>query len=185
MKSLLRPVFLIAICLLPHFVHATIMVPLAMDELSQRAELVVRGTVTRKTCLKDPEGRIYTKVEFKVSEVWKGTLATNTFTIVHAGGTVGDERTAVDGEASYEIGEDLVTFLRLNQRGEGVSIGLAQGKFSVWKDDVSGESFVYNLFHGQPKGPETAANNALRIAAGKPKRLTLSELQNRVTGVTR
>jgi hypothetical protein len=172
-------------CLSPHLVPATIMVPLAPEELSQRAELIIRGTVTGKVCLKDSEGRIYTKIDFQVGEVWKGTLTTNTFTMVHAGGTVGDERTVVDGEAAYEVGEELVTFLRLNQRGEGVSIGLAQGKFSVWKDDATGEMLAYNLFHGQPKGSERPASNALRMAAGKSKRLLVSELRNRTTGAAR
>ena len=185
MKPLIRLGVIIALCLSPHFAPATLMVPLALEELSQRAELIIRGTVTSKVCLKDPEGRIYTRIEFKVSEVWKGTSATNAFTIVHAGGTVGDERTVVDGEATYEIGEELVSFLRLNQRGEGVSIGLAQGKFSVWKDDATGETFVYNLFHGEPKGAESPASNALRLAAGKSKRLALSELRNRTTGAAR
>lgn len=165
--------------------RATIMVPLAVEDLAQRADLVLRGTVTSKVCLKDPEGRIYTKIEFKVTEVWKGSLTTNTFAIVHAGGTLGDERAVVDGEASYALGEELVTFLRRNHRGEGVSIGLAQGKFNVWKDDTTGEPFAHNLFHGQPKGGATQAQAGLRAATGKPARLSLPELRRHATGGAR
>lgn len=161
------------------------MVPLSVESLTQRAELILHGTVVRKGCLKDPEGRIYTKIEFKVSEVWRGTLSTNTFVIVHAGGTVGDERMVVDGEAGYEVGEELVLFLRRNQRGEGVSIGLAQGKFNVWQDGSTGEQFAHNLFHGRPKGKETPGQTALRATAGKPARLGLRELRNRATGGAR
>lgn len=161
------------------------MVPLGVDELTGRAELILHGTVASKICLKDSEGRIYTKIEFAVSEVWKGVLSNNVFVIVHGGGIVGDERTVVGGEANYDVGEELVAFLRVNQRGEGVSIGLAQGQFQVWKDAGSGEKFVNNLFHGKPKNAESASQAAFRAAAGKPARLALMELRQRVDGGAR
>jgi len=159
--------------------RATIMTPLSVEDLTRRAELVLHGTVESKTCLKDAEGRIYTRIEFKVSEVWKGHLTTNTFQIVHGGGMVGNERTVVDGEATYEAGEELICFLRLNQRGEGVSIGLAQGKFKVQKDKSTGKEFVHNLFHGQPKQDKPTA---LGSAAAQPARLGLEDLHNLVKG---
>jgi len=182
MKSLSRFFLITALCLTPIWSRAVIMVPLAVEDLSQRADLVLHGTVASKTCLKDPQGRIYTRIEFKVAEVWKGTLATNTFVIVHGGGTVGEERVEVDGEATYEIGEELVAFLVLNQRREGVSIGLAQGKFKVWKDDATGEPFAHNLFHGKPKEIESPERAKLRSAAGNPVRLGLTTLRARVNG---
>jgi hypothetical protein len=185
MRLFLRFFLLTAICLLPLALRATIMIPLSVENLGQRAELILHGTVVGKSCLKDPEGRIYTRIEFKVNEVWKGTLSTNTFVIVQAGGTVGDERTVVDGEASYEVGEELISFLRLNQRGEGVSIGLAQGKFTVWKDGATGGRFAYNLFHGRTKGDEISEQATTRATAGKPARLGLQELLNRATGAVR
>jgi len=165
--------------------QATILVPLALEELAQHAEIIVQGTVISKTCLKDPEGRIFTRIGFKVSEVWKGNLPTNTFTIVQAGGTVGDERTVVEGEANYEVGEELVSFLRLNQRGEGVSIGLCQGKFDVWQDTTTGEKFAYNLFHGRSKAGESPGNAAARIGTKATNRLSLRELRTRTVGGAR
>lgn len=185
MKSPSRFLIIIALCLIPLLSRAVIMVPLAVEDLTQRADLVLHGTVASKACLKDSAGRIYTRIEFKVTEVWKGNLATNTFTIVHGGGTVGEERTEVDGEATYEIGEELVTFVRLNQRGEGVSIGLAQGKFNVWKDAATGEPFTHNLFHGKPKDIETPERAKLRRAVGNPAQLGLATLRSRVNGGTR
>lgn len=182
MSSFLRCLLLTIFCLSQLSLRATIMVPLSVENLTERAELILRGTVASKVCLKDPEGRLYTKIEFKVSEVWKGAIATNTLVIVHTGGTAGDELTVVDGEASYEVGEELVSFLRLNQRGEGVSIGLAQGKFNVWRENSTGEQFAYNLFHGRPNSQETSELAALRAAVGKPTRLSLQELRSRTTG---
>ena len=181
----MRFFLLAAMFLTPLSLRATIMVPLTVEDLAQRAELILRGTVASKVCLKDSAGRIYTKIEVKVTEVWKGNLTTNTFAVVHAGGTKDNKHAVVDGEASYQVGEELVSFLRLNQRGEGVSIGLAQGKFNVWKDDTTGEPFAHNLFHGKPKGVETPAQAEFRAAAGKPARLSLPELRRRITGGAR
>lgn len=180
MKSFLCWLAATIVLLASQQLRATIMVPLDLGELTGRAELILHGTVTSRMCLKDSEGRIYTKIKFDVSEVWKGAFSNKVFVIVHGGGIVGDERTVVDGEANYEVGEELVAFLRLNQRGEGVSIGLAQGQFHVWKDAGSGEKFVHNLFHGKPKDAESPPQAAFRAAAGKPARLGLMELRQRV-----
>jgi hypothetical protein len=185
MKSFYRFVLLAALCLTPWWSRGVLMVPLTVEELTQRAELVLHGTVLRQDCLRDSAGRIYTRIEFQVAEVWKGNLATNTFIIVHGGGTVGDERVEVDGQAAYAAGEELVAFVRLNPRGEGVSIGLAQGKFTVWKDPATGEPFAYNLFHGQPKERDNPEQAALRSAAGSPTRLDLATLRARVNGGSR
>jgi len=167
MKSLLCWLASTAIFLSAPPLRATIMVPLAVGELTERAELILHGTVTSKVCLKDPEGNIITRMDFNVSEVWKGNLSTNRFTLIHGGGTVGDLRTVVDGQAEYEVGEEVVVFVRLNPRGEGVTIGLAQGKFQVWKEDATGAKFAHNLFHGRPKIPESSPQTAMRRAAGK------------------
>jgi len=39
---------------------------------------------------------------------------------------VGDVREEVSGEVQYNVGEEFVAFLVFNQRGEPVTIGLAQ-----------------------------------------------------------
>lgn len=181
----LRLLILVLSWLTVSSLRATIMIPLSVEDLTQRAELVLHGTVESKVCLKDPDGNIITKLGFQVAEVWKGNLSTNYFTIIHGGGTVDGLTTVVGGQAEYEIGEEVVVYLRLNERGEGVSIGLAQGKFHVWKADQTGEKFAHNLFHGEPKKSEPPAQAQLRAAAGKPARLGLQELRNRTTGGAR
>ena len=185
MKALFGFFLLTVLSLAPRSLQATTMIPLSVETLSQRAELVLRGTVESKSCLKDPEGNIITKIGFKVAEVWKGQLATNYFIIIYGGGTVDGLTTVVSGQADYQIGEEVVAYLRLNERGEGFSIGLAQGKFHVWQDEQTGEKFAHNLFHGKPKQEEPPAAARLRAAAGKPKRLGLSELHTRTTGGNR
>lgn len=112
-----------------------LMRPLAVSELAGKADLIVEGRVLGKVSLRDDAGRIYTKVQIHVSEVWKGSppasSTSNLLTIVQGGGTVGDVREEVSGQVQYDLGEEVVAFLLINPRGEPVTIGLAQGKFHV------------------------------------------------------
>jgi len=161
---------------------ATQMIPLSLAELTARAELVLRGTVTSKTCLRDDAGRIYTRVELNVTEIWKGTLATNRFTLVHGGGVLGGQRAEVGGQADYQPGAEVVAFLVINPRGEGVSLGLSQGKFDLWSDAATGEKMARNLFHG---GPPRGAAAARGISPAGGGGLTAAELKRRVQNTTR
>ncbi len=157
---------------------ATQFIPLSVEQLIEHSQLVLRGTVVSKTCQRNAEGRIFTKVELNVIEVWKGS-ATNRYTIVQSGGTVGEDCALVPGQAVYDVGEEVVVFLALNERGEGVTLGLAHGKFKVWKDQA-GEQTVQNIFHGRaPPGEKTG----FLPNAGHPKpRLALTELKRQVQG---
>jgi hypothetical protein len=147
--------------LLPPGAQALLMRPLAVEELARQADLIVQGTVLDKSSLRDEAGRIYTRVNIRVAEVWKGVPPTNgtpgMLTIVQGGGTVGGVREEVSGEVQYDVGEEFVAFLVFNSRGEPVTIGLAQGKFHVWRDRQSGEKFARNLFHGGPDPSDAGA----------------------------
>ncbi len=154
-------------------------VPLSIAQLTARADVVVHGTVRSKTCQRDPAGRICTKVELELRGVWKGPVAEpkQRFLIVLAGGVLGEEKVTVSGQADYAIGEEVVAFLRLNERGEGVTLGLAQGKFAVWRDPATGEKQARSLFHG---GAAPGAGRVRAAATGSGADLTLSELKRRV-----
>lgn len=158
---------------------ATQFTPLSIEQLAQESALIVQGTVLSKSCQRDPAGRIFTKVELDITEVWKGSLATNRFTLVHGGGILGDKKQTVSGQVEYGLGEEVVAFLVFNSRGEGVTLGLAQGKFHIEKDARSGERFANNPFHGAPASPGDgiAASDHLTT-----RRLTLGELKRRVRG---
>lgn len=125
-------------------------VPYSLKELAAQAGLVVQGKVIAKSCQRDAERRIYTKVELAVSEVWKGAITNRTMTIVQGGGVLGERRVVVPGQAEYQPGEEVVVFLTRNDRGEGVTLALAQGKFTVWTDPTNGQQFTFNPFHGSP-----------------------------------
>jgi hypothetical protein len=178
----------LAVCFALCNLQAVSMKPLPIGELSQKADVILNGTVVSKTCQRDEAGRIYTKIELKIAETWKGIPRTNQFTVVYGGGTVGNEQAEVSGQTEYEIGEEVVGFFVLNQRSEGVTIGLSQGKFHVSKDPVTGEKLVYNTFHGAAETPGDAAppngsqRNQPKAGVARENRLTLAELKRRVLG---
>ena len=155
------------------------MVPIPIEELAKRADLVVWGTVESKSCQRDEKGRIYTKVDLAVKEVWKGRAQTNLLTLVQGGGILGEERVVVSGQTDYAIDEEVVAFLVFNPAGEPVTLGMSQGKFRVWQDKRSGQKCVANPFHGTGKidaVPTAAAAEAVP-AAGL---LTLENLKQQV-----
>lgn len=170
-----------AILLLSQPLLAEQMVPLPIDWLARKAQLVVQGTVRSSAVQRDAAGRIYTAVRIEIEDVFKGSLATNRFTVVHAGGVLGDQATVVPGEAHYAVGEEVVAFLVLNQRGEGVSIGMLQGKFRVFRDPDTGEKLAQNRFHGRQPGAAQAAAKT-KAADGIVDRLTVADLKSRVQG---
>ena len=176
MKSVFTLALLVGFLFVSPRVHAVLMMPLEIEELSTNADLVVHGTVVGKTCQRDAAGRIYTKIDLKVIEVWKGTWTNASLTIFQGGGTVGNEREEVSGEAEYGMGEEVVAFLVLNQRGEPITFALAQGKFHVWKDKQTGEKFTHNIFHGVRESADTTNAPSLR----KLERLQLGGLKQRV-----
>jgi hypothetical protein len=180
MKHCLR-VLTLCLFVLPAGAHGERGVPLSIDELSTRAELVLHGTVLSKTSQRDEADRVYTRLEVQVAEVWKGAAATagRSFSVVRGGGVLGEERANVSGQTDYQVGEEVVLFLRLNARGEGVTLGLAQGKFQVSREPVTGVKLAHNRFHGMA---DSASRKASAASQGSQRRLTLEELKQRVQG---
>lgn len=157
--------------------RAADMVPLSIAELTAHADLVVRGRVESLTCQRDSAGRLRTEVHLTVREFWKGHASPGPFVVVLAGGTLGNERSVAVGQATYSPGEDVVVFLKRNARGEGVTLGLAQGKFLVETDARTGSQTVHNLFHGSEALPAAPIRAA---AAGVGSSLSLAELRRQV-----
>jgi hypothetical protein len=151
--------------------------PLGIEQLSRAADFVLHGTVLSRSYQRDEAGRIYTRIEFKVEEVWKGRHGQDRFVIVHSGGVSGRERLTVLNQVQFEVGEEAVVFLVRNARDEGVCVGMAQGKFRIWRDASTGEKLAIPGFAEVAVGGELTAT---RPPVGKP--LTLAQLKQRVCG---
>lgn len=155
--------------------------PMPIEALVSRADLVLHGTVISKQSRRDPEGRIYTRLEVLADEVWKGVLPANPMVIVHGGGVIGEETVSVSDQVSYRDGEEVVAFLRINRRHEGVTLSLAQGKFSVMPGPA-GEKYVGSPYLGIGARPPGTATPNLSPAPARPddSTWTLSHFRRRV-----
>ncbi len=166
---------------------ATQFAPAKVEDLAARAQLILQGTVLNKSCQQDAAGRIYTKVVLQVAEVWKGALTTNRFTVVHGGGILGDRKAVVSGQADYQVGDEVVLFLVLNPRGEGVSVGLAQGQFHIWQDPATGEKLAHNPAPGRspPLVPASSKARVVPLPQAAVSGLKLADLKQQVTSIRR
>lgn len=152
---------------------ATQFVPLSIDQLRESSDIIVQGIVQSKTCARDSERGLHTKVELSVTETWKGSARTN-LVIFQSGGVLGEEGAMIPGQAEYAIGEEVVAFLVLNSRGEAITLGLAHGKFHVWRHPKTGEKLARNIFHGRAVNPAEA-----NLAPPGNAPLTVAELKRR------
>ena len=153
--------------------------PYSISDLKNRSQLVVHGTVASKTVQRDGKGRIFTRLRITLNEVWHGQAPGKEITVVYSGGTLGEETVMVTDQPDYTLNEEVVLFLVLNQRGEGVTLSLNQGKFVV--ETTGGEKKVRSAFSGiseHPGRPE-------RLPAGPPEVLTLRALKAVVKGESR
>jgi hypothetical protein len=157
---------------------AALIEPLPIGQLTTNAEVIVHGTVLSKSVERDPEGRIFTRVKLRITEVWKGTVNVEEFSIVHGGGRIGNTESRASIQVNYYIGEEIVAMLRFNQRHEGVTLGLVQGKFLVETDPTDGVKTVSNIFHG--RSPTDAHKSSVTRPA--QPRLTLDDFKRQVKG---
>jgi hypothetical protein len=165
-------------------------VPLSIEDMARQAELIVRGRVLEKTYNRDAEGRIYTSIRLEVLETWKGKTPSSPITLVHSGGKYEGRVAAISGQVEYTPGEEVAAFLVLNSRSQAVTLGLAQGKFHLWKDPESGQVLARNLFHGngKPKSPGSLPLSPLSTAgtaqntADSTETLPVSVLKQKVLG---
>jgi hypothetical protein len=163
-KALL--IIVVAALILPVGAFAVKSIPASLDQLTERAQVVIHGTVRGKIVERDDSGRVYTKVQVAVADTWKGA-AGNDFTVVQSGGVLGDRAYHVDGQEPLEVGEEVVLFLVLNQRKQGVVVGGSQGKFKV--RNHNGDKSVQNLFHGKdPKAPLKLQSLRDKVKGGRP-----------------
>ena len=102
-----------------------------LQYLSQESDVIALARIETVTCLRGPRGGIYSKVSFDEGEVWKGDKTLDDLEVVQAGGTLGRTRTIVTSACEFSPGEWSVLFLKLNKTGQGVVLGLNQGRFLV------------------------------------------------------
>ena len=114
------------------------LVALTLDQLTDRADAILIGTVTGKECRRDsPEGDIYTMVTVKTEQQMKGQTALETVTIRVQGGEVDGAVQKVEDAPLFQQGEKVIVFLKQGDGGTMMIVGGLQGKGVVENGTVT------------------------------------------------
>jgi hypothetical protein len=109
---------------------ASIVRALELPDMVQQADhIAVVDVISQRSDWDAKHERIFSTVELKVVERWKGQSETaeDHLTIIQPGGTVGDLTMTVTGLSAFSPGERAVVFLRGAAHNARV-LGLSQGK---------------------------------------------------------
>ena len=148
--------------------HATMVVPISVEELTRRASDVVEVTAVTSWSSWNPQHTlIYTYTQVQVTQNLKGS--SRTITVKQLGGTVGGVTQKVAGVRQFQTGERALLFLRLSDAGDGtrVVVGLMQGNFRIARSSTgemvagNGVSGVHSLQQGKV---EHFAGSSMRLA---------------------
>ena len=160
----MRRVFVIAFTLsvvLCDLLYATTIVPAEFREVISGSQMIVHGRVVEvRSVLVDGRRQIDTIVTLDVGTVLKGgSVETVTFRV--PGGTVGRYRSTMVGAPQFEVGEEVVMFLRTNGPAIPYVFGLSQGVFRVRTDPRTGERVVMSpVLTASGDGPQTVTRGA-------------------------
>ncbi|MBV8208419.1 MAG: hypothetical protein JO041_16660 [Acidobacteria bacterium] len=133
------------IALLAACATATTIIPMSVEELTQKAGAIVEGRAMESWSEWNPQHTIiYTYTRFQVARTLKGQQA-SLITVKQLGGIAGGYAQKVDGVRHFQAGEDALLFLRNSIANDGkmVIVGLMQGQFRMYAD-ASGQKVVSN-----------------------------------------
>lgn len=135
-------------------VFSTSLFLLSTDELTEKSDAIITGKVNGIHCeWNDERNQIYTYISVQVDTVLKNKNAVDNETIVikQLGGIMDSLQLFIPGMPSFDMGEEVLLFL-VDREKDPVSgklknyrvRGLAQGKFSIIFDPVSGQRILRN-----------------------------------------
>jgi hypothetical protein len=115
----------------PEAAEASIVVAMDLPALVQQADhIAVVDVVSTSADWDAKHERIFSTIELKVVERWKGTAASggeDRLRIVQPGGSVGDLTMTVTGLSTFTVGERALVFLR-GTASHARLLGMSQGK---------------------------------------------------------
>jgi hypothetical protein len=113
---------------------ATTIQALNIEQRATRSDRIVVASVASVDYQKAANAnRIYTITTLKVIEPIKGTAQKDMHLVVRQiGGQIGEWSQYVSGDARFEVGQEVVVFLRHDQQDDlHFLVGMAQGKIDV------------------------------------------------------
>jgi len=154
--------------------QASVLTKLSLSDMTARAEQVLVGRVERVDSKLAPghDGFIITEVQIRCNRSIRGVKEGALLTVRHLGGAVGELGQKVFGEASYQVGEEVVLLAELRE-GALYSVGMAQGKLHI--DRSTGTPRVQvNLAGAELLAP--TGTDAIPTAQGVPLEVLIGQL---------
>jgi hypothetical protein len=113
---------------------------LSLDEIRDRAAVVVVGEVVGSTTRLGQADMVWTDYQVRVTETWKGENQPAIKTISFAGGRFGEYQVGIDGVPELEAGHSYVFFLK-DKPGllPTPTLGWGQGIYRVTETESAGK----------------------------------------------
>jgi hypothetical protein len=125
--------------------HATSMVELTTQQLTDASNVIVIGTVTEVWTEPDGERRVWTRAQIEVDEVLKGDRDIDAVVVDQIGGAFAGKTVAVHGSARFSRQERVMVFLEELDSGHLAPVGMFQGKYTVQIDPRVREDIVQRM----------------------------------------
>ena len=127
-----------------------LMEQLTIDELAERADIIVVGEVTDIDYDRNGNGDVKTLVSLSVTDVVKGANVEEVVIEV-AGGQLEDLNVSVEDTPEFQLGERVAVFLRQVDHGTFTTVGGFQGRFGIDENDMVGGNVPLTEFIDQIK----------------------------------
>ncbi len=125
--------------LAPGTARATSLTRLTVEQMTDAADLVIRGRVVEVWVEEASNGSLWTHAQVEVLKVLKGDPATRTVVVRQLGGFLDDRVQIVEAAPRFSVGEEALMFLEHLEPGKTTVVGWYQGKFTARIDPDTGE----------------------------------------------
>ena len=124
--------------------HATTFADLSIEQMTDAANMVIRGTVLETWSEMDEYERIWTRTRVRVTTVYKGADVPAEVVADQMGGTYRGVTLDVPGRAWFSADEDVVLFLNSHESGRVGVIQKNLGKFLIRRAPDDDRIYVRN-----------------------------------------
>ncbi len=134
---------------LPQKLEASTVLYLPLDRMALTADQIFSGEVVGvKSQLNARRTSIQTFVTIAVANYLKGGRGSSLLTIRVLGGEAGGYRLVVAGAPSFRVGEEVLVFTEGGAGRIPSVLGLSSGKFTLERDETTGERLLYRSLAG-------------------------------------
>ena len=155
---------------------ATVMIPLDLNQLTEKADQIVLGHCTGKRVYETGD-MIWTEYTFQVYEVLKGGKVKEV-KVRQPGGEIGERGIKVSGTVNFLPLEEDVLFLDKDKDGTRDVIGWSQGRFKVYYDEKTKTKYALQNLEGISFMKKTGEMEKV-----EPARVNLDQLKSRIKNI--